>query len=235
MKTNYPFIPAEKLKSRFQVTGHFYFLRIPESDSVKCRDILEIRSTGLDQDELADAVFVMMNPGSSRPVNDNDQIYIHDAASSPAPDLVPTVPDTTQYQLMRVMHYMDWNAVRVINLSDLINSKSRCFVKMFNNLEAKFGISLHSIFSEERSNQLRSFLRRKQGAPIVCAWGVSDALSLLTSRAVAALAPDSDVIGLSKNGHRTKYFHPLPTTQTRKEEWVTDMMSLLKSRGTKVA
>jgi hypothetical protein len=55
-----------------------------------------------------DAVFIMMNPGSYRPLIEVRN-HIHAEAIHELPiSLVPTKLDTTQYQVMRVMHYCEW-------------------------------------------------------------------------------------------------------------------------------
>lgn len=143
-------------------------------------------------------------------------------------DLVPTVPDATQYQVMRVMHYLGWKYVRVINLSDLRDARSDSFVQRYIAFERAAGGASHSVFSSDRSQELRRHLSRKSGAPIVCAWGVSSGLNPLISRAVKALDSESGVTGWAKPGQAGKYFHPLPTLQRDKEHWVDRMLAELK-------
>jgi len=64
------FIYAEELKRKYRVLGHFYNLRIGDR-IFKCRSLLEIVSfqEEYDFDAMPDAVVVMMNPGSSRPLD----------------------------------------------------------------------------------------------------------------------------------------------------------------------
>ena len=105
------FIPAKKLKDLYDVFGHFYSIQVARNNVVECRSVLEIVQKGRTPEKAAelsdrkpDAVFIMMNPGSSRPlVPVDNRIHaddIHDLRVS----LVPTKPDTTQYQVMRLMH-----------------------------------------------------------------------------------------------------------------------------------
>lgn len=223
-----PFIPARELKSKFEVLGHFYSINVPGLEPAKCRSVLEIRSRESCSDEPADAVFVMMNPGSSRPLSGEDHIVSLASISSLGDELAPAAPDTTQYQVMRVMHYLDWKYVRVINLSDLRDAQSGSFVKRYTALEKDTGIVSHSVFSSDRSHQLRRHLSRKPAAPIVCAWGVSNGLNPLISRAINALALESGVTGLVKPGQEGKYFHPLPTPQNQKVHWVNQMLAKLQ-------
>jgi hypothetical protein len=229
IKMTVSFIPAADLKRHFRVLGHFYSLALPAVEPQKCRSVLEITSTTAAKNPVADAVFVMMNPGSSRPVEETNHLVRSDQVAEMTTQLVPTVPDTTQYQVMRLMHYQGWQHVRVINLSDLRDPQSGSFAQRYIQLEKESGTSLHSMFSPERAAKLKQRLARKPGGPIVCAWGVSNDLNPLISRATKALALESYVTGLAKPGEVDKYFHPLPSLQRQKEQWVTDMLERLKA------
>lgn len=125
------FIPAEELKSKFDVFGLFYSVYVAPKKVVECRSVLEIvemdhasKKTVDLSHRKPDTIFIMMNPGSSRPLTEvNNRIHakaIHELPIS----LVPTTPDTTQYQLMRLMHYCEWRDVRVLNLSDSVHIPS---------------------------------------------------------------------------------------------------------------
>ena len=223
------FIPASELKQQYAVLGHFYSLHFPGSEPVECRSVLEITARDSERDPVADAVFVMMNPGSSRPVKKRCQFVHAGCISEMQTELVSTVPDTTQYQLMRVMHYKCWQHVRVINLSDLRDPQSGSFTQRYAQLEIETGSAVHSMFSEERSAQLSCHLSRKLDGPIVCAWGVSNDLNLLIDRATKAMRSEQGVTGLAKPGQAGKYFHPLPLLQPQKEQWVMQMLGQLNA------
>lgn len=222
-----PFIPADRLKRQYAVFGHFYSLQLPVVGPQKCRSVLEISATTTGSNPIADAVFVMMNPGASRPVEETSHCVSSDQVAWMLAKLVPTVPDTTQYQIMRIMHFMGWQHVRVINLSDLRAPRSDAFTERYVHLEKESGTTVHSMFSPERAAQLKRSLSRKPGSPIVCAWGVSDDLNPLIERATKALAPEEGVTGLEKPGQAGKYFHPLPRPQREKEQWVVRMLERL--------
>lgn len=125
----FPFLTARQLRERFTVVGHFYEL----PSGRRCRSVLELLSHKQAakrtdaQRGLPDAVVVMMNPGSSRPLGEDD--WAGDAPDRRPKRLVAARPDTTQYQIMRTMGYMGWEHVRVVNLSDLHESKSSAFVR----------------------------------------------------------------------------------------------------------
>ena len=226
------FIPAKQLKKHFEVFGHFYSVDLKSGEKIDCRSVLEIvtkqskpSDIGLLLDNSLDAIFIMMNPGSSRPLvavnNFISENLIHQLEVS----LVPTKPDTTQYQLMRVMHYCGWNHVRVLNISDMRDPKSGSFVERFNDIENRTGFSAHSLFSDKRSVELRRKLNKKPEAPIICAWGVSSDLDLLIERCFSKVVGTFELTGLMKPSTENKYFHPLPTLQKDKEQWVTNLVT----------
>jgi len=244
---NINFIPASSLKKQYEVLAHFYSLAVPGAGPLKCRSILEIKSKDAPPSFSVDAVFVLMNPGSSRPTDkehelveplistpfepttNKGQLVDSESISVMTRALVPTEPDTTQYQVMRVMNHANWKHVRVINLSDLRDPESGSFSGRYVQLEQQTGCKAHSIFSSERSEELKQSLSRRTDGPIVCAWGVSDSLQPLIERATSRLGAESGVTGLEKSDNPGRYFHPLPRSQHEKEKWVTDMTERLKS------
>jgi hypothetical protein len=225
------FIPAQELKNKFGFFGHFYSVEVAPKKVVECRSVLEIVEQADTQDKTSvlsnrkpDAVFVMMNPGSSRPLADVDN-RIHTKAIHELPiSLVPTKPDTTQYQVMRIMHYCEWRHVRVLNLSDLRCPKSGVFFKQFKGLEDDFSFDAHSIFSERRMNELALKLTNHNGVPVIRAWGVSPHLDPLIERCLSKLTRAKAVRGLMKEGATNKYLHPLPSLQTQQVIWVDRMV-----------
>jgi hypothetical protein len=223
------FIPAEDLKKSYGVFGHFYSVQVAPKKVVECRSVLEIvetdhapkKTTDLSH-RKPDAVFIMMNPGSSRPLTEvNNRIHakaIHELTIS----LVPTKPDTTQYQVMRLMHYCEWQHVRVLNLSDLRCPKSGVFFKQFKELEEDLSFDAHSVFSDRRNDELA--LKLVNGISVIRAWGVSPHLAPLIDRCIAKLTRAKAVRGLMKEGTTNKFLHPLPSLQSQQVEWVNRMV-----------
>lgn len=222
------FIPADELKSKFDVFGHFYSVQIAPKRIVECRSVLEIvvsdhvpKKTVAFSNRRPDAVFIMMNPGSSRPLTEvNNRIHskaIHELPIS----LVPTKPDTTQYQVMRLMHYCEWQHVRVLNLSDLRCSKSGEFFKQFKGLE-ELSFDAHSVFSGRRQDELA--LKLIDGISVIRAWGVSTHLDPLIDRCLPKLTQVKAVRGLMKEGTKSRFLHPLPSLQSQQMEWVHRMV-----------
>ncbi|HTN76126.1 MAG TPA: DUF1643 domain-containing protein, partial [Pirellulaceae bacterium] len=171
-----------------------------------------------------DAVFIMMNPGSSIPlVPVNNRIDTKAIRSLPI-SLVPTRPDTTQYQVMRLMQHQRWQHVRVLNLSDLRSPKSPEFFKLYQRLEADTNFVAHSVFSDDRQQELSSKLSANTQAPLVLAWGLSAQLDPLIHRCLARLPPQRAIKGLLAEGTTNKYRHPLPTLQRDKRIWLDKMV-----------
>lgn len=229
------FIAAKDLKQKFAIFGNFYKRKINNSETINGRNILEIVAHDIcplvPQDitqMMPDAIMVMMNPGSSEPLVDlsgaktltkNEQIPL---------ELVPTKPDTTQYQVMRIMHYLNWQHVRILNLSDLREAKSPLFIKRFLSLEDDYNYDGHSIFAKSRETELEKTLKCKDNAPILNGWGVSEKLDPIIRRAIEPLEMKGRMFGIVKDGlEPRKYFHPLPTLQKDKNLWVENMVEQL--------
>lgn len=225
------FIPAEELKSKFDVFGHFYSVQVAPKQVVECRSVLEIVKADHASKQKAalsnrkpDAIFVMMNPGSSRPLTDVSNCIHAKAIHGLSISLVPTKPDTTQYQVMRLMHYCEWRHVRVLNLSDLRCPKSIVFLKQFKELEEDLLFDAHSVFSERRKDELALKLTSHSAVPVIRAWGVSSHLDPLIERCIAKLTRAKVVRGLLKEGTTNKFLHPLPSLHSQKVEWVNRMV-----------
>ena len=230
------FLPAATLKKNFDVFGHFYSIDLGAGERIHCRSVLEIVTEKdtpspreLLLDRAADAVFIMMNPGSSLPLEAVNNFISKKEAGNLSATLVSTKPDTTQYQVMRVMHYCGWSHVRVLNLSDLRNPKGGEFVTQYRDIEERTGFTAHTLFCAERKRELQRHLKRKPQSPVVCAWGVSPGLDPLIGRCLESVSGTKGLIGLLKPETGNKYFHPLPTLQTSKMRWVENMVALINS------
>jgi len=226
------FVPAEVLKEHYHVFGHFYKVQVTARKVVSCRSVLEIvvksdvsKKLPTLAERKPDAVFIMMNPGSSRPLVDVGNHIHADAIEGLHVSLVPTKPDTTQYQVMRLMQYCEWRHVRVLNLSDLRCSKSPEFFKQFKHLEEEAEFDSHSIFSDRRRNELAVKLSKHGGIPVIRAWGLSEKLEPLIERCIPAIKKHKMIRGLMKEGTTNKYLHPLPSLQRQKLLWVNQMVA----------
>ncbi|MCC7300572.1 MAG: DUF1643 domain-containing protein [Verrucomicrobia bacterium] len=221
---------AAELKKTFRCYGHFYRLHVEGIDPQLCRSVLEI--TSLPREEicagthLADAVVIMMNPGSSRPIEDGDT---NSLLSMPLADgflkpLVLTQPDNTQYQIMRIMVSKHWNHVRVLNISDLRDPKSPSFIAKTKVLAALPGGGSHSLFSDARKNEREMMLRRKPSSPFILGWGQDAGLIPLAKQCLSRIAGEK-VITVPAGNDPVLTAHPSPMLQSKKEEWLKTILA----------
>lgn len=211
------------LEDKYACYGHFYSIIVGDKEYC-CRGVLEIVNASLDFDDpnclsgrTPDATVIMMNPGSSKPVvPQNIQIDLNDVCSMDT-ELVLACPDRTQFQIMRIMEFKKWQHIRILNLSDLRDPNSGSFYEYFPRVESETGRDVHSIFSKERSAELKRKL--SQDRQIISAWGVSSKLDALIGKCLNGTR--SSFIGVKKENSTNKYYHPLlqgkPMTQ---KEWL---------------
>lgn len=237
------FIYAAELKKTFRCYGHFYRLHVQDTEPQLCRSVLEITSlpreavgAASDPDDLfgssgstlnlPDAVVIMMNPGSSRPLEDGDTGSL---LTMPLPDgfqkpLVLTQPDNTQYQIMRIMVSRNWNHVRVLNISDLRDPKSPSFIARTQKLAALPGGATHSMFCEARTAEREQMLRRKSGAPFILGWGQDAGLIPLAKQCLACIEGQK-IIAVPAGNDPVLTAHPSPMMQKKKEEWLDAILT----------
>jgi hypothetical protein len=232
------FVPAQVLKERYEILGNFYSVEITPDCIIECRNVLEIVAKPLTIADVRaipkqepDAIFVMMNPGSSQPLVDVDYRLKAEQIGELAISLVPTKPDTTQYQVMRVMECCQLRHVRVLNLSDLRCTKSPLFIQQFKRLEAEQAYDAHSLFSARRGSELERQVTKYRHTPVVRAWGVSPHLDPLIERCEKSLAKMPIRYGLLKEGTDNKYLHPLPSLQSQQLMWVDRMVAQYQTQS----
>ena len=239
------FTYAAELKKTFRCYGHFYRLHIGGANPQLCRSVLEITSlpreaVGAKSDphdlfsssgkelNLPDAVVIMMNPGSSRPIEDGDTDSL---LTLPLPagfqkPLVLTQPDNTQYQIMRVMVSKGWNHVRVLNISDLRDPKSPSFIAKTKDLATLPGGATHSMFCEERSAERNTMLRRKPAAPFILGWGQDAGLIPLAKQCLSRIEGEK-IITVPAGNDPALTAHPSPMLQSKKEEWLDAILTAI--------
>ncbi|MBF0156042.1 MAG: DUF1643 domain-containing protein, partial [Magnetococcales bacterium] len=168
-------IPAAELKARFGVFGYFYRLALG-GELLGCRSVLTLvahEDVPGDPADLLEArpdlLVVMMNPGSSRPL-----VSLPERPAATSAEaiwrgrfLVPTRPDTTQYQVMRIMAAKGFRHARVLNLSDLREPKSPLLLARLAGLAALPDGALHSLFGGMREGERRALLGEAGAAPLL--------------------------------------------------------------------
>lgn len=195
------------MREQFEVNGFFY-----EEKGYKCRKYLDIKRVN-SLTSTPDIMVVMMNPGSSYPLDKIDNNTIPSVA----------VPDKTQDQIMKVMNSAGFNYARILNLSDLRTPKSSALYKFLKSEESKS--FPHSIFNVERKREFKSLFI--EDVPVIYGWGVNSSLNSLAELAVKTINRD-DAIGLKKLGNEYSYYHPLPQVFNDQIEWVNKITSLMK-------
>ncbi|MDQ7049494.1 MAG: hypothetical protein Q9M92_08110 [Enterobacterales bacterium] len=181
------FIYAKQLKVEFNVYGHFYQL-VEGKHQFDCRSQLEIiRSNFKDTEEsMPNAVVIMMNPGSSKPLDPEYKIKQFSSkqifSKRWEKEFVATQPDNAQYQIMRLMKKHRWQHVRVINLSDLRNGNSLEFAKSYVQAEKILTSAAFCMNHSKRKHELVKCLNTS--GPVIAAWG---SLSVLKKAAEKTL------------------------------------------------
>ncbi|MGE0252863.1 MAG: hypothetical protein AB7O99_09020 [Dongiaceae bacterium] len=196
------------MANEFEISGHFY-----ELSGLKCRRYLNIKRVGSNLSQ-PDIMVVMMNPGSSYPLDGID--------NNNAP--TEAHPDPTQDQIMAVMNNTGFNFARVLNLSDARQPSSNKFYEFLNSGSAN---SIpHSIFHQSRHDEFSALFR--QGVPTIYGWGVNSNLEGLARKAIDRIS-EKNPIGIRKNGIEWAYYHPLPRIHAKQVEWVNTVSALLSN------
>ena len=214
--------------------GHFYRLCI---DGVVycCRSTLEIvhscnlgccaravaENPGALLEYPPNAIFVMLNPGSSRPYDSQepgniiDPSEIHEDARC---HLVATYPDDTQRAIENVMLCKQFGHVRVINLFDIRHPDSRWLVKKVReslglvrgkHLPRDPEMKPYSIFSCERRCELGNRLNAQRHV-VVAAWTTKDGLRPFFEKCYRILCDQQLQVHGWQSGKREerRYRHP---------------------------
>jgi len=233
------------LDEKYKVYGSFYNICNKGKDIAKCRNNLEIfcinKKLGVKIKQFKatpDAVIVMMNPGSSRPLTNSDEgetksIEISELSNKIIKNkMAVTIPDDTQYQIMRIMYNQYWGHVRVLNLSDIRKGDSGAFFKEVKKFEEHYKSQVHSIFSEERDMERNAAFSIRKNNPILLAWGCKNLRfqKELAERAIKKLnlIKHHRIIGLEHKKIPNLYYHPLPRSQNRQVEWIEDMIKKIE-------
>ncbi len=195
------------MRNEYDISGLFYVV-----EGRKYRKYLDIRHKNTTI-EKPDIMVVMMNPGSSYPIDGNE--------ANPLP--TPTVPDDTQDQIIKVMNNNSFEYARVLNLSDLRTPKSK---KLYEFLKTEKENETHSIFSDARKSDFESLFMKS--VPVIYAWGVNSALSKLAKRAIEKIN-NPDHVGIRKEEAKYAYYHPLPRSKSKRIEWVEKINAAIKN------
>lgn len=197
------------MQENFQIRGCFYRL-----DGTHCRKYLDIKRKGK---HLAnpDLLVVMMNPGNSKPVNGRYEFNrLTDAKS-----------DRTQMQIMRLMNNCGFDFCRILNLTDIQETKSKALIEILSKPKTKQ--LPHSIFDPRRKADFDDLYPKN--AMTLLAWGVHDALNDLAQKAIEKV-DNNNIVGLKKENSDLAYYHPLPPSYYKQQQWVRKISMQLKNQ-----
>jgi len=211
------------LKEKFIVWGQFFEMSIA-GDRVWMRPEARIErsqntSTINSKKQRADAVIVMLNPGSCKPI-----------LAAQSGEWTEARPDKTQFQLMRLMERMSWDEMKIVNLSDVCEGNRPKFLALLKRSE--IGGIVHSRFANNSvakwSNIISSADRLLYGwgdqpepKKMANAYGLLDFDDMLTSYGKKPIAVWHPVKGYPK--------HPNPWIPERCKAWLEDMVRVLNN------
>ncbi|MBN2894096.1 MAG: DUF1643 domain-containing protein [Bacteroidales bacterium] len=196
-----------KTRDYFDITGFFYNIK-----EYSFRSYLNIKRKDSEKNQ-PDLMVIMMNPGSSRQNKGFENILEKE---------VPTIPDNTQDQIMRVMDNANLDYARILNLSDLRETKSKILYEKIEIL--KDTEIVHSVFDNRRNYDFEKLFIK--GKPVICAWGVNENLSELANLAIEKIKGEK-IIGIKKESVENAYYHPLPQNYNKQKEWVEEISKQL--------
>lgn len=212
----------------FDVKGVFYCIDIPNVGEVNCRSLLEITRRNYIGPE--DAIFIMMNPGSSIPlqgpakgIHYTLQQFIANKGSN-LNNLVQAKPDKVHMYTMELMDREEWSRIKIVNLSDIREASSKDFKMKFkqimmqiNNYNNK---TITSIFNGTRAEANIIF---NTNAKVICCWGISNP-KYITNDAIQFMDNNSiNLIGIKgKNKNQYGYLKPI-----RRSDRVDDLVKII--------
>ncbi|NYF23660.1 hypothetical protein [Sporosarcina sp. JAI121] len=207
------YLRSEDLKGLFQTEGAFYELIVSGRLHI-CRSVAKISRRGV-ATTVADALFVLVNPGSCAPSDDTEVLTTNPESIADLP-FVQAKSDETQRQVMRLMDRMKWNMTYIINLSDLRVGNIEGFRHVLHYMDVN-EYDAHSIFTPHRLGEIDRLL--SPDTKIIAGWGVSP---LIKQRAFEALTVLTEKGTLNGHRHETEpfYYHPYQYGKTKSKAWV---------------
>ena len=210
---------AKELKSDYSVFGSFYYRIIEDKGEYICRNVCDIRrkDSFLDNNVL-DAYFIMMNPGSCHPKN--EEYIIDKSRKCDSLEMIECNPDPAQYQIMKLMDNKGWKYVRILNLSDITSGDSIKFRELLRRISS----DNHSLFSDSRKEELEELMR--ENTRIVAAWTRSKEIRKLAILCKDKLK-DRAIYGIPFDKDKIYYKYIKPQLQTQREQILKDLLDAL--------
>lgn len=132
------------LNEQFIVMAKFEYRQFEIHQVITRPEARIIRKGATIPDDLsnrkANALIVMQNPGSCLPREESKDGWQE------------SIPDKTQYQLMRLMERMDWDELIIVNLSDMCEGDSFEFLRLLKICE------LQNVPNSRYANNIKEFI-----------------------------------------------------------------------------
>ena len=202
-----------ELRKTYEVKASFY-----KKDDVTFRNYADIIRKDYNEDKI-DAYIVMMNPGSCKPINDED---FKNSSSPESAIYIDVKNDRAQKRVMQLMDNTDFNKVRILNLFDCKEPKSSKAAQMANE---DYGFPI-SIFSYTRKNELNNLT--KDDAPYIVAYGLNG-LTEFKKLALEFLV-DKKIYGIKKNNDDLLYYYLSPFKEIDAQKIINEIVSQIKSK-----
>jgi len=224
---------ADDIKKQFGVYGHYYDYRL-DGDIYPCRSMLDLVAhdiAPLNPSDLismdVDAYCTMMNPGSSKASQSGYKPVCVDNVIEIATrrELVPAIPDNTQYQVLKVAIAMGWQHVRILNLSDLRDARSTQFMTKAKALRGTPNGDFHLLWSQSRKTD-RATLLCPDKKPMLVGWGRNPELLPMIEMCYP-LIEDWNPMGIQPDNNQLLFAHPSPMMQAKKDEWLVSILDQL--------
>lgn len=207
-----------ELRKTYEVKASFY-----KKNDVTFRNYADIIRKGYKEDKI-DAYIIMMNPGSCKPINDED---LKNSSSPESAIYINASDDPAQRRVMQIMDNIAFDKVRILNLFDCKEPDSNKAAQM---ASENYGFPI-SIFSHERRDELNKLT--KDDAPYIVAYTVTGLVEY--KKLALKFLADKKVYGVKKDNNDLSYYYLSPRSNPKipnrltAEEIITDIVFQIKS------
>ena len=160
----------------------------------------------------------MMNPGSCKPINDED---LKNSSSPESAIYINVKNDRAQKRVMQLMDNTNFNKVRILNLFDCKEPKSSKAVQMANE---DYGFPIN-IFSHARKDELNKLT--KDNVPYIVAYGLNGLVDF--KKLALEFLADKKVYGIKKDNNDLLYYYLSPFKEIDAQKIITEIVSQIKS------
>ena len=201
-----------ELRKTYEVKASFY-----KKNDVTFRNYADIIRKGYKEDKI-DAYIIMMNPGSCKPINDED---LKNSSSPESAIYINVKNDRAQKRVMQLMDNTNFNKVRILNLFDCKEPKSSKAVQMANE---DYGFPIN-IFSHARKDELNKLT--KDNVPYIVAYGLNGLVDF--KKLALEFLADKKVYGIKKDNNDLLYYYLSPFKEIDAQKIITEIVSQIKS------